>query len=59
MEWTKEDEKNLEKLLAVSEDETTEWLEKKAKEMKSLMAASRRRCREKAWWLHRKILKIQ
>ncbi len=37
MEWTNEDERNLEKLLAVSEGETAEWLEKKAREMKALM----------------------
>ncbi len=37
MDWTREDEKNLEKLLSVSNNETTEWLDKKAREMKSLM----------------------
>ncbi len=37
MEWTRQDEKNLEKLLAVSDNETADWLDKKAQEMKSLM----------------------
>ncbi len=37
MEWTNQDEKNLKKLLSVTNDETAEWLEKKAQEMRSLM----------------------
>lgn len=37
MEWTKEDEINLERLLSVSNDITGEWLQKKAEEMRTLM----------------------
>lgn len=37
MEWTKEDEINLERLLLVSNDKTGEWLQKKAEEMRTLM----------------------
>ena len=37
MEWTKEDEINLKRLLSVSNDKTGEWLQKKAEEMRTLM----------------------
>ncbi len=37
MEWTKEDQRNLENLWALSDEETSEWLEEKAKEVMSLM----------------------
>ncbi len=37
MEWTTEDEKNLKKLLSYTNDETSEFIEKMAQEMRSLM----------------------
>ncbi len=37
MEWTNDDERNLKKLLSVTNHETAEWLEKMAGEMRTLM----------------------
>lgn len=35
--WSKEDEKNMRKILSVADDATTEWMQKKTKELMTLM----------------------
>ncbi len=37
MDWTKEDEQNLKKLLAAANEDTADWIEKKAEEMRFMM----------------------
>ena len=35
--WSREDEQNMQKILAVTDESTTEWIEKKTKELMTLM----------------------